>query len=76
MPPDRDPKADAQLMRRVQGGDRQAFEELVERYQRPIYNFILRTVRDTTEAEDLTQVTFVQVWKSAKRSTRLFRAVH
>ena len=67
MPPDRDPKTDAQLMRRVQGGDRQAFEELVERYQRPIYNFILRTVRDTTEAEDLTQVTFVQVWKSAKR---------
>ena len=67
MPPDRDPKADAQLMRRVQRGDREAFAELVETYKVPIYNFILRTVRDQTEAEDLTQNTFVQVWKSAKR---------
>jgi RNA polymerase sigma-70 factor (ECF subfamily) len=65
MPSDRD--VDAELMRRVQRGDRQAFAELVERYQRPIYNFILRTVRDETEAEDLAQNTFVQVWKSAKR---------
>jgi len=54
-------------MRRVQRGDREAFAELVERYKQQIYNFILRTVRDQTEAEDLTQNTFVQVWKSAKR---------
>jgi RNA polymerase sigma-70 factor (ECF subfamily) len=67
MPPDHDPKADAGLMRRVQRGDREAFAELVEHYKGPIYNFILRTVRDETEAEDLTQNTFVQVWKSAKR---------
>lgn len=65
MPPDR--KADSDLMRRVQRGDREAFAELVERYQQPIYNFILRTVRDETEAEDLVQNTFVQVWKSARR---------
>jgi len=65
MPAELDP--DAQLMRRVQRGDRDAFAELVGRYQRPIYNFILRTVRDETEAEDLAQTTFVQVWKSAKR---------
>lgn len=51
----------------VQRGDRGAFTELVGKYQRPIYNFILRTVRDETEAEDLTQNTFVQVWKSAAR---------
>ncbi len=65
MPPDRD--ADSQLMRRVQRGDREAFAALVERYQKPIYNFILRTVRDEAEAEDLAQNTFVQVWKSARR---------
>jgi RNA polymerase sigma-70 factor (ECF subfamily) len=44
-----------------------AFAELVDRYQKPIYNFILRTVRDEIEAEDLTQNTFVQVWRSARR---------
>jgi RNA polymerase sigma-70 factor (ECF subfamily) len=65
VPPPSDP--DAQLMRRVQRGDREAFAHLVERYQRPIYNFILRMVRDETEAEDLTQTTFVQVWRSARR---------
>lgn len=58
---------DADLMLRVQRGDRGAFTELVEKYQRPVYNFILRTLRDETEAEDLAQNTFVQVWKSAER---------
>lgn len=65
MPPDRD--VDAELMRRVQRGDREAFAELVEHYKQPIYSFILRMVRDESEAEDLAQNTFVQVWKSAKR---------
>ena len=65
MPDQADP--DAALMLRVQRGDGAAFEELVGKFQQPIYNFILRTLRDETEAEDLTQVTFVQVWKSAGR---------
>ena len=65
MPDRSDP--DAALMLRVQRGDRGAFTELVGKYQQPIFNFILRTVRDEAEAEDLTQTTFVQVWKSAKR---------
>jgi RNA polymerase sigma-70 factor (ECF subfamily) len=65
MPDRHDP--DATLMLAVQGGDRGAFAELVGKYRQPIYNFILRTVRDETEAEDLTQNTFVQVWKSAAR---------
>lgn len=65
MPDRHDP--DATLMLAVQRGDRSAFTELVSKYEQPIYNFILRTVRDETEAEDLTQNTFVQVWKSASR---------
>jgi RNA polymerase sigma-70 factor (ECF subfamily) len=67
MPDHHDP--DATLMLAVQRGDRGAFTELVGKYQQPIYNFILRTLRDETEAEDLTQNTFVQVWKSAARYT-------
>jgi RNA polymerase sigma-70 factor (ECF subfamily) len=65
MPDRSDP--DAALMLRVQRGDRDAFTELVRKYQQPIFNFILRTLRDETEAEDLAQATFVQVWKSARR---------
>jgi RNA polymerase sigma-70 factor (ECF subfamily) len=65
--PERSDDPDAALMLRVQRGDRDAFTELVGKYQQPIYNFIHRTVRDESEAEDLAQITFVQVWKSAKR---------
>ena len=58
---------DASLMLRVKRGDRAAFEELVARYQQPVLSFIYRTLPDATEAEDLAQGTFVQVWKSAAR---------
>jgi RNA polymerase sigma-70 factor (ECF subfamily) len=58
---------DAALMLRVKRGDRAAFAELVARYQQPVLSFIYRTLPDATEAEDLAQGTFVQVWKSAAR---------
>jgi RNA polymerase sigma-70 factor (ECF subfamily) len=59
--------SDAALMLRVKRGDRGAFEELVARYQQPVLNFVYRTLPDATEAEDLAQGVFVQVWKSAAR---------
>lgn len=65
MPPDRE--ADAELMRRIQRGDREAFATLVDKYKQPILNFVRRTIRDEVEAEDLAQNVFLQVWKSAKR---------
>lgn len=58
---------DAALMTRVREGDRAAFEQLVDRYQQPIMNFVARMLRDETEAEDVAQHTFVQVWKAAHR---------
>ncbi len=65
MPPNLDP--DAALMLRVKQGDTAAFTELVEKYKQPIMNLAYRTVRDLTEAEDLAQNVFVQVFKSASR---------
>ena len=77
MPANSDP--DAALMLRVKRGDRAAFELLVEKYKQPLINFIYRTLRDETEAEDLAQNVFLQVYKSrdryvqtAKFSTWLF----
>ncbi len=58
---------DAALMLRVKRGDVHAFEELVEKYKQPVINVITRTLRDQTEAEDLAQNVFVQVFKSAHR---------
>jgi RNA polymerase sigma-70 factor, ECF subfamily len=65
MPPNLDP--DAALMLRVKQGDMTAFTELVEKYKQPVMNLAYRTVRDATEAEDLAQNVFVQVYKSAAR---------
>ncbi len=62
---DSDP--DAVLMLRVKQGDRAAFEELVEKYQQPVMNLVYRTLPDATEAEDLAQHVFLQVFKSAHR---------
>jgi len=58
---------DAALMLRVKRGDVRAFEQLVEKYKHPVINVIARTLRDLTEAEDLAQNVFVQVFKSADR---------
>lgn len=58
---------DADLMLRVRDGDRAAFEQLVEKYKQPVINLVARTISDATEAEDIAQNVFVQVYKSAHR---------
>jgi len=60
------PGDDGTLVRQAQGGDRRAFEELVERYQGQIYRYVLRSVLDATAAEDLTQDTLVRAYASLK----------
>src|SRR5688572_5716393 len=58
---------DTELMLRVKKGDEAAFEELVDKYKQPVLNLVYRILRDATEAEDLAQNVFVQVFKSADR---------
>src|SRR5207249_7413286 len=58
---------DAALMLRVKQGDRDAFALLVDKYKQPVINLAYRTLSDATEAEDLAQHVFVQVYKSAHR---------
>ena len=57
--------SDESLMLRYRDGDVRAFEVLVTRHRRSIYNFILRFVRDTAQAEDVLQETFLRVIKGA-----------
>jgi RNA polymerase sigma-70 factor (ECF subfamily) len=65
MPANLDP--DAALMLRVKKGDSAAFTTLVEKFKQPVMNLAYRSLRDLTEAEDLAQNVFVQVFKSAAR---------
>ena len=58
---------DAALMLRVKQGDWEAFTSLVDKYKQPVMNLVYRMLRDATEAEDISQAVFVQVFKSANR---------
>lgn len=40
------------------------FEEIVDRYQKPIYNLVFRLIGDLDEAADITQDTFVAAFKA------------
>ena len=51
----------------VQQGDFDAFEQLMNKYRRPVLNLVYRFVADASEAEDIAQAVFIQVFKAADR---------
>jgi RNA polymerase sigma-70 factor (ECF subfamily) len=58
-------EADEVLLQAYRAGDVRAFERLVGRYEKPIWNFIRRFVGDAATAEDLLQEVFLRVVKSS-----------
>lgn len=54
---------DAQL---AANGDAQAFEKIYRRYHRRVYLHCLQMVRNVSQAEDLTQEVFIQVFRKIK----------
>src|SRR5689334_11972680 len=54
---------DAALIDASRRGDRTAFAELVERYQREVYAVAFSSVRDRALSDDLTQDAFVAAWR-------------
>ena len=59
-----DREVDQQLVERVQRGDKHAFDLLVAKYQRKLGRLISRFVRDTAEAEDVTQEAFIKAYRA------------
>jgi RNA polymerase sigma-70 factor (ECF subfamily) len=57
--------ADEDLMVQYQRGEVRAFELLLSRHRRPVYNFIFRFIGDKETAEDLLQEAFLRVIKGA-----------
>jgi RNA polymerase sigma-70 factor (ECF subfamily) len=54
---------DAMLVKMTLKGDLRAFEELVDRYQKVLYNTVLRIVQNADEAQDITQSGFVKAYE-------------
>ena len=58
-------QADEDLMVLYQQGEVRAFEVLLARHRRPVFNFILRFIGDKETAEDLLQESFMRVIRGA-----------
>jgi RNA polymerase sigma-70 factor (ECF subfamily) len=58
-------EADEVLLQAYRAGDVRAFERLVARHEKPVWNFLRRFVADAATAEDLLQEVFLRVVKSA-----------
>ena len=77
-------RADEQLIAEALGGSQAAFRELVRRYERPVFNLVVRMVRDRETAEDLSQDSFVKAFsrlatyraEQGKFSNWLFKIAH
>lgn len=79
-------ESDWSLVEQVRKGNNRAFDELMERYKKPILNFVYRMLGNVSDAEDIAQLVFVRVYQSAckslfqtgngKFSTWLFQIAH
>lgn len=59
--------SDEELMIRIkEDDDQRAFQDLVQRYRKPILNFVYRFTGDHEMAEDLSQDVFLRLWMSSK----------
>jgi len=59
--------SDEQLMLAFSKGSTHAFDELFSRYKQPMYGFFRRRVAESTQAEELTQETFIALLRAAAR---------
>lgn len=57
-------QSDEELMLSVQKGNMTAFEALYDRYNKRLFHFILRFVRERLQAEDILQETFLRVLRA------------
>lgn len=58
---------EAETIARAARGDARAFEELVLRYERPIFRLAYWMMGDADDAAELTQETFMRAWKALPR---------
>jgi RNA polymerase sigma-70 factor (ECF subfamily) len=58
-----DQEDDTSLVLRCRDGDRRAFERLVLRYQKPVFNAALRMLRNPEDALDVAQTVFLKVYE-------------
>ncbi len=58
---------DTELVRQVKHGDTHAFQKLVDRLMKPAYFHALALLHNHDDAVEISQETFIKVWKARKR---------
>lgn len=58
---------DERLVRACRNGDRAAFETLLARYERPVYNVAIRMLRHPEDARDVAQTTFLKAFEKLEQ---------
>jgi RNA polymerase sigma-70 factor (ECF subfamily) len=58
---------DQQLVRKVQAGDKRAFDLLVLKYQHKIFGLISRYIHDSHEVQDVAQEAFIKAYRALPR---------
>lgn len=58
---------DQELMLRVKAGDAEAFNRLMDKYQKTVVNLVFRFTSDREAAEDLAQEVFLRIYRAAPR---------
>jgi RNA polymerase sigma-70 factor (ECF subfamily) len=53
------------ILPRLAAGDARAMRECIDRYGNLVWGIVRRSIKDTTEAEDLVQEIFTEIWKKA-----------
>ena len=57
-------KLDEELVKRVQSGEKAAFDILVRKYEHKIANVISRYIRDSSEVQDVAQEAFIKAYRA------------
>lgn len=60
-------ETDLSWLASAQKGNMAAFTQMVETFQRPVFNLCYRMLGDAAEAEDAAQETFLRAYRSIKR---------
>lgn len=61
------PISDEALMLNVGKGDEEALRSLIDRWKNPLINFFYRSLQSLEEAEDLTQMVYLRIYRSASK---------
>jgi RNA polymerase sigma-70 factor (ECF subfamily) len=60
-------QSDRDLLTSIAAGDRSAMRAFYDRYNVQVYRFVLRLIRDASNAEDVVSEVFFVVWRQAGR---------